>query len=216
MALIARDTATYKVLDKNIWTTKHCRYLASSRLKKKSKYSQYTIAVLSIYVLALSIGPKYNFFSDLSSDQANFSNVLLSIAIMALSLLEANNNYEVQGDRLYHCANELAALLVRLNRIGDFTNNIDKDLEDISSEYDKILHKYNENHSELDHEKFIVSRTGASRYSPFWFYLACFKYYVHSFGWYFFLTSAPIIYYLCVYKGLFASPWQMVQGICCK
>lgn len=203
LAVDVKEMAAYKVLDSSLWKTKHCRHLASSRLKKRSKYSQYTITCLSIYVLLLSIGPKFNYFTNFTSDQINFSNVFLSIAIISLSLLEANNNYDVQAERLYHCANEVGSLLIKLNHVRDFTSDAEKDLDKISSEYDKILHKYNENHSGMDYELFMASQPGITIVQPIIYKLVCLKYLISSFGMYFLLTVAPVLYCLAVYYGIF-------------
>src|SRR4051794_31843605 len=89
-----QELSSYKSLDERIWKTKHSRYLASARLKNKNTYSQYTICTLSIYVLALSVAPKYGFFSGITDDKLNFYTVILSVAIIAISLLESNNNYQ--------------------------------------------------------------------------------------------------------------------------
>src|SRR5262245_34692566 len=118
-----QQSSSFKSLDERIWKTKHSRYLASARLKNKNTYSQYTICALSIYVLALSVAPKYGYFSGISGDKVNFVNIILSVAIIAISLLESNNNYQLQAERLYACANELGGLLQKLKCIDDFAEN---------------------------------------------------------------------------------------------
>jgi hypothetical protein len=192
---------SYKLLDSNIWKTKNSRHLAASRLKKKNIYSQYTITILSIYVLALSIGPKFGYVANLPADQINFINILLSIAIIAISLLESNNNYQIQAERLYHCANELAQLLIRLNHIKDFSVNPSQDLKQIGDDYDNIIQKYSENHSDWDYKYFLASidKTG---WGKFIFIIIRIKYFIWAYGMYLILIFSPLICFVLIYKNV--------------
>lgn len=198
---------SYNSLDKRIWKTKHARYLASNRLKKRNIWSQYTISILSVYVLALSIAPKYSYFTDISPDKINFINIILSICIIVVSLLEANNGYQLQSERLFNCANELNGLLQQLKSGRDFSDDISKDIQTVSKQYEAILHKYGENHTSYDFDLFKAMNPsdfqldGVKALLIPYYYI---KYYTCSYFMYVFFILSPIalIYGSCYYKTL--------------
>jgi hypothetical protein len=196
-----KESGLYLTLDRNIWITKHSRYTASERLKNKHIYSQYTIAILSIYVLSLSIAPKFIFHSNQNLDSINFVNILLSICIIVVSLLESNNNYGLKAERLYNCANELNALLQQLKMVPDGDANFSEKVELVSKQYSDILLKYNDNHSHHDYDLFRARnakefKDEIQQSILFWYYC---KHYFMSYAFYLVLIIIPIIYIIIAY-----------------
>lgn len=188
-----QELSSFKSLDDRIWKTKHTRYLASARLKNKNTYSQYTICVLSIYVLALSLGPKYGYFTSITGDKINFVNILLSVAIIAISLLESNSNYQLQAERLYTCANELGGMLQKLKCLADFMdeNAAVAEIQKLSTEYEQLLQRYKENHEGYDYDLFCA--LNAKHFKINWFKGLYFKikYYACAYSLYFVLIVTP-------------------------
>lgn len=194
------ESQLYASLDKKVWKTMHSRYTASARLKNKHMYSQYSIAILSVYVLSLSIAPKFSLLCNLNLDSINFVSILLSICIIVVSLLEANNNYELKAERLYNCANELNTLLQKLKKVSDNPVDYCSEVESISLEYSKIRDKYSDNHSPHDYDFFRARyysefKDEISKSDRYWFYV---KHYFMSYAFYIFLTVIPLIYFIYI------------------
>lgn len=185
--------SSYQSLDKRLWETKHLRYLASARLKRKNVYSQYTTCILSVYVLCLSLGPQFKYFSSIPAERLNFVNIVLSVCIIIITLLESSNNYQLQSERLYNCAHEISGLLQRLKFIKDFPEQADKQLKQISDEYEAIQHRYGENQSHYDYHLFQAQNAGTYKIGPIQIVLYHVEYFVWSYSTYVSFIVAPIV-----------------------
>jgi hypothetical protein len=143
------SASLYDELDRTMWITKHSRFNAAYRLKRKSSLSIYSISILSVYVLSITLLEKYGF-------QVNYNNlyglisIMLSVFILVLSLSEASKNYGVSSERLFVCGNEIRNLLDNLKM---YCNKRDDDLSgiyEISHKYSSVLSACGENHEKID------------------------------------------------------------------
>jgi len=139
----------YDELDRTMWITKHSRFNASYRLKRKNILSIYSISVLSIYAIALTLFDKFGF-------QVNYSNlyglvsIMLSVFILVLALSEAGKNYGVVSERLFVCGNEIRDLLDNLKKYCDVTDDDFAGIYEISQKYSAVLRVCGENHEKID------------------------------------------------------------------
>jgi hypothetical protein len=181
----------YDELDRTMWITKHCRYNASDRLRKKQSFSVYTIAVLSIYVLVLTLFEKYGFKVE-NSNLYEFSSVLLALFILVLSLTEASKNYMVSSERLFVCGNDIRDLLDKLKKFSKESEADIHDIETLSVKYSHVLKACGENHGTID---FDLLRAQRPKYFDdlHWFFRIYFKmkYLFNIYGLYVVLIFFP-------------------------
>lgn len=181
----------YDDLDRTMWITKHSRYNASDRLKKKHLLSIYTISVLSVYVILLSLLSKYGFKIE-NSQLYDLLSVVSAIFILVLSLTEASKNYMVASEKLFICGNETRDLLDELKK---YSNKSDADvpgIESISSKYSHVLKTCGENHETIDFDLLRAQRPADFK-GINWFSSICFrsKYFLNIYRFYFSLLFLP-------------------------
>lgn len=183
--------ALYDELDRSLWITKHSRYNAAYRLKRKNSLSIYSIAILSVYALTITLLEKYGF-------QVNYGNlyglvsIILSVFILVVSLSEAGKNYGVASERLFLCGNEIRDLLDSLKKYNNKSCEDYAGIDDISQKYSHILKTCAENHEKLD---FDLHR--AEYYEMFdsmnifWSIVYKFKYHISTYWFYSCLIILP-------------------------
>jgi hypothetical protein len=132
-----------------MWITKHSRFNAAYRLKRKNTLSVYSIAILSVYVLSITLLEKYGFQVNYGSLYGLVS-ILLSVFILVLSLSEAGKNYGVASERLFVCGNEIRELLDNLKKYSNVKEGDFSGIYDISQRYSGVLRACGENHEKID------------------------------------------------------------------
>lgn len=181
----------YDELDRTMWITKHSRYNASDRLRKKHSFSIYTIALLSIYVLVLTLFEKYEFEVN-NSGLYEFSSVLLALFILVLSLTEASKNYMVSSERLFVCGNDIRDLLDELKKFSSRTKTDAAGIEDLSAKYSRVLKACGENHETIDYDLLRAQRPNHfDNLNCFVGFYLKIKYKFNLYGLYFILIVLP-------------------------
>lgn len=143
--------ALYDELDRTLWITKHSRYNAAYRLKRKNYLSIYSIAFLSVYALSITLLEKYG-FQVANSNLYGLISIMLSVFILVISLTEAGKNYGVASERLFVCGNEIRDLLDNLKKYNNKSNEDYDGIHDISQKYSNVLKSCSENHEIIDFE----------------------------------------------------------------
>jgi hypothetical protein len=189
----------HKTLDDSIWISKHCRFIAANRLSKRYLFSQFTVALLSVFCIFLSLADKFLPIFNAIANYVSFLNVLLSVFIIVLSLFEASANHNGHSDRLYACANNAAGLLLKLKSVDLSVPNAMAELKAISSEYSNLISQYQENQENYDynlfksqaHKHFKTNLLKRLQYKSVYFVL--------SYGFYVLLIALPIIalWFMC-------------------
>lgn len=148
-------------LDMRMWKTKGARYSAYRRYQQKHWFSLAAISLLTLYVFGLTLADFCHIIISTGNSKNNipFLSMLLSIAILILSLLEASKNYQIKSERLHNCAKEIAVVYNELRQLicSDMeSENKMKKLEEITRRYNNIIEKYAENHDPIDYELFLA------------------------------------------------------------
>lgn len=183
-------------LDRAMWITKHSRYNASDRLKKKHLLSIYTISVLSVYVVVLSLLSKYGFNVE-NAQMYDLLSVVSAIFILVLSLTEASKNYMVASERLFISGNEIRDLLDELKKYSNKSASDVLDIESISSKYSHVLKTCGENHETIDFDLFRAQRPTNFKEIN-WYYSLCYRlrYFLNIYRFYFTLLFLPPVIFL--------------------
>lgn len=185
-------------LNYKIWTTKGCRFNASSRLIKTSKLSNLTLSMISAYLTTAGLLSVYNINSNIIEDDL-LAYLITSLSILALVFgqIESSKDYTLKAKEFHKCGLELSEIYNKLrifktleenptqNRKTEFT-------EEISNLYQKVLEKY-DNHLQIDNNTF---KTKTAKYHELnWFQILIYKlqYYFYTSFLYHFLIIFPAI-----------------------
>lgn len=145
-------------LQYQMWVTKGTRFNADRRLRLESEWSQRSIALLSVYLVILSIAVVVPAFGISTTHQTEVSIVTaaLSLLLVVLSLLENGRNYLVRADRLHRCAMSIDSLLsdVRAELPLSTGPAPSAHMLELSQKYHEVLAGCAENHSEVDFDLF--------------------------------------------------------------
>lgn len=194
----------YENLLNKIWTTRGCRFQAHKRLNEVNNWSTWTINILTVYIISLSIlslnpPESYNFLSEKTG--AIFM-ICISITILLISVLENSKSYKLRADNMHRCAKELSFIYgeICLIRDGIVTNQISECLIEIDRKYQNTIDKYDDNHTFLDYNKFRVINNSISGLSKFRKTGININYFFTVKGIYILLIIAPPIIFYIVYK----------------
>lgn len=136
--------------------TRGARYNAYRRLKKKHDLSIATIAFLSSYALIIN-SIKFANFIQLKQYQYNyisFFTMVISVFILALSLVDSSRDYKTNADRLYISAIEIENLYNELKKsLGHAMSPRARErlFNTLSGAYGRILQLYQVNHELIDY-----------------------------------------------------------------
>ncbi len=192
---VKSSVALYEELDRAMWITKHSRYNASDRLKKKHFLSIYTISILSVYVVFLSMSSKYGFV--VKNEQVyELLSIVSAIFILVLSLTEASKNYMVSSEKLFLSGNEIRDLLDKLKKYSNKSAADLSGIETISAKYSHVLKACGENHETIDFDLLRAQRPTNFK-GMNWFYSLWFrsKYFLNIYRFYFTLLFLPPLFF---------------------
>jgi hypothetical protein len=134
-----------------VWKTHGARLCAHRRLGLMHQASLWTMSIASTYVIALSVAGLVLQGEGVWQSWLPVISIVSATGILALSLVEAAQRYEVRAERLHDCALDLGLLGGRIDdalaagqasvtRLGQFRH-----------QYNSILVRHKENHATLDY-----------------------------------------------------------------
>lgn len=142
-------------LEVKLWKTKKIRFTADEWLRAKNRWSVFSITILSLYIIILSIHSVVNvdIVNPLYGRYIPVIVLILSVYILIISLFEGSKNYILEADKMHRCGLEIQAEHHKLCSPSSSTNISDELRKEIIDNYDKILVKY-PNHDEKYFEIF--------------------------------------------------------------
>lgn len=160
------DETIQRFLDK-IWTTKGARFNAHRRLLARHKSSTKALAVLSIYVIAASIGslvvqfePVFARTYSRALPAIGAGTIVVSVFILVQSLLDSAQNYQLRAHQMLRCGEKLSSLYNRLSAKRNMRQIGPEEYLLHVEEYDRILQDYSENHEDIDYLLLLSKRNG--------------------------------------------------------
>ncbi len=151
LTFLKKDTKNkmYDPLISKMWITKGTRFTADQRLRSQYKWSSLSIAMLSIYLMALSsidmLG--ISFVQKEYEPYVPAAFLFLSVFILIISMIENSKNHLLQAEKMHQCALEIQSLYHKLQlAIENKKDTYEMRLEMLKN-YDAVLLKY-PNHEE--------------------------------------------------------------------
>lgn len=160
--MIAVDEAMIE-LHRRAEVTSKTRYEAARRLMAHNLFSQWTLAVLAVGQIAISVTDALNLPLNYSDDYLAFGGIFFGVLVLAYSLLLGMSNYSARSVRLHKCGLELGELARELYLKSKMTNISQFAYAEYSKRYYVILGQY-ENHEEIDYKytKFMMKNSEPS------------------------------------------------------
>lgn len=154
------DNDFFKELNYKLWSTKSSRFLANKRLKLKAKISNFSISLISAYLIAAALLSVYEINKE--NNYINYLITVLSILLLVVSQYENSKNYNLNA-YIFHNSGLNIAKLYNEFRIFK-TMNLEATeyqrrifIKDITTRYQSILDT-TPNHDDIDYNKFILER----------------------------------------------------------
>lgn len=125
--------------------TSKTRFHASRRLKLHSKWATYTVVIISLGLILISLMQAYSLGNNSNSKLVGLMQVFSSIAVLVYSLLIDKNNYSNLSEKMYSCAFQLVELKqkTRPHLDNEYDNEYDNDqYTSLSLEYHQMLKLY--------------------------------------------------------------------------
>ncbi|MDX8567357.1 SLATT domain-containing protein [Elizabethkingia sp. HX XZB] len=185
-------------LNYKIWTTKACRFNASSRLVKTNKLSNFAINIISVYLTIAGLLTVYNINSKIIDDNLlAYLITSLSIITLVFGQIESSKDYTLKAKEFHNCGLELSYIYNKLRIFKTLEINPTPErkiefTEEISDSYQKILEKY-ENHLPIDNK--IFKAKNAKYHELNWIDVAIYhsEHYVRTYFIYHFLIFTPAL-----------------------
>ncbi len=140
----------HKDLLERMKVSMQARYNAHSRLEQKHKVSIFTLSIISLFVVAISLyALTYSPILHISTKSAiTFASIISSIFIIIVGLLENQNNYQVRALQMHKCAREINDLYQKLQ----IEPMISKDtLQFYTDKYHGVMQNCPYNYDDIDY-----------------------------------------------------------------
>jgi len=136
-------------LNRRVKLTSKARYNASRRLTLKNTLSQWTLALLSVALILISLVSASKLRIGFDQGYVDIMQIVFAVLILAYSLLLATGDYSARSVKIHRCGMELGRL-ARKVRPFEGVEDEDKKYEVFYNEYYNCLEKY-ENHENVDY-----------------------------------------------------------------
>ena len=136
--------------------TKDSRFQAHLRLERRSYFSPYLTALLSLYVIAISFYPTIIALCPRETNILLASTIVLSVFIIILSLYESSRNFYHKGKVLHENAVKLGSVINGLDVLRPDDTGFSQKLKELTDKYDNALIDCPENHDNVDYHRVIL------------------------------------------------------------
>jgi len=126
------------------------RYHAARRLNSHSWFSQWTLSLLAVGQIALSVAEAIGLPIQIGPKWFSLGSIFFSVLILAYSLLLGMSNVSARAERIHDCGLELGRLARKLYAAQRSASVKASEYNELSSRYYNILEKH-ENHTRTDY-----------------------------------------------------------------
>jgi len=144
-----------------VWVTRGCYFALYDRLKRKARYSNAAITILSFYVLVVAI-IQISYTEQLpDSFESHIPplSIILSVFIIIVSLLEQSNEYRLEAEHSLRSAHRLEELYGRFESLP--SSVADESESALRREYSEALVAAKTHRKSIDYVKFQLDNLEA-------------------------------------------------------
>jgi len=137
----------FSELNRRVKLTSKARYNASRRLSLQNKLSQWTLALLSVSLILISLVSASGISINFHDKYVDIMQIIFAVLVLTYSLLLATGDYSARAVKIHRCGMELGRLA---RKIKPFEGNDDEKYNSFANDYYNCLEKY-ENHEHVDY-----------------------------------------------------------------
>lgn len=191
----------FEQLHHSIRDTARIRFHSAHRLSRHARLSQWTIAILSVALILISLISGLGLPTDFSPAQQTVIQVGLAVLVLVFSLLIGSENYSVRADKAHRCGLELNHLARKLESYRG-KDGLDDEYERFSDRYFEALNQY-ENHEDIDYLTFTLSERHKN-YPKLW------RDYAPALVWIYSRYWAGFVPYFLLFFVVGAAFWKFI------
>jgi hypothetical protein len=139
-------------LHRDLKVTSGCRFISANRLRRRNGRMALIIALASVLVIALTVLPLVYKLPPAVSGDLVVATLVMSLLILAFSLLDYSNNDSAVAEQHHRCGLEVRELRRLLRNKPEPVS--DTDLDAITEAYGQTLQKYSINHDDDDFKRY--------------------------------------------------------------
>ncbi len=145
-------------LQTKIWQTSGARFNASRRLQNRERLSIASISGLAVLGIAISVAPSV---IGVPTDPVQaglyaFLGVAIGLSVLVISLIDSGGRFSIRAERLHDNARDLSALRNKMELVIVDPKHTPGQIEEIRSDYEKLVRECPFNHSEADRNRFLA------------------------------------------------------------
>jgi hypothetical protein len=139
----------FSELSRRVKVTSKARYNASRRLSLQNSMSQWTLALLSVALILISLVSASDIKIAYSETYTDIMQIIFAVLILAYSLLLGTGDYSARSVKVHRCGLELGRIARKIKPYESSSDEQEK-YEVLNGEYYNCLEKY-ENHENVDY-----------------------------------------------------------------
>lgn len=161
------DGATLRT---RMWTTAGARYLAAGRLRRRERLSTFSIAILSVVAIAVGlVEPSISHGAQLVGVSSGAVTAIISVFILAISLIEGSSQAAVQASKLHDNAVLIAEARSEVESALAKSRDTGKPdweaLDRLRHLYETRIRECPFNHEPMDHQRFEATHRKSPEFS---------------------------------------------------
>lgn len=139
----------FSELNRRVKLTSKARYNASRRLTRQNNFSQWTLALLSVALILISLISASEIPTQFSKSYIDIMQIIFAVLILTYSLLLATGDYSARCVKIHRCGMELGRIARKIKPY-EGVDGEDEKYEQFTNDYYNCLEKY-ENHESVDY-----------------------------------------------------------------
>jgi hypothetical protein len=142
----------FQDLKRRVEITRDARFQSNLRLERRNKSSYFIIALLSLFVIVLSLVPNIYELSPAGTQALLALSIINSVFVIITTFLEASGNFVHRGEQLHRSARKIAKVFNELMLLTPSERN-DKDrIQALQRDYQSALDDCPFNHENMDYD----------------------------------------------------------------
>ena len=139
-------------LKRRIEITRDARFQANLRLERRNKSSYLIIALLSLFVIVLSLVPNIYRLTPAGSQALLALSIINSVFVIITTFLEASGNFVHRGEQLHRSARKVATVFNKLMLLTPEERLEKGKISELQKEYQEALDDCPFNHDNMDYD----------------------------------------------------------------
>jgi hypothetical protein len=178
---------------KKIWITRGCRFNANERYETHASYSNFTLLLLNIYVLAINLFPLIpNLKKYFPTEDTAIYTIILTVLMLSVGQFVSAKQHLPKAMRFHDCGKELSIIYDEVDLLRNFPEKVEeKDISKIITSYNTIIQKYEDNHKNID---MILFKSINCHEFPYIKYPTFYRYWVKICSFF----QVTFIYWVCI------------------